>query len=571
MEDLGDVVLESDRPVPMPDGVVLRANIYRPARPGRFPVLLQRTPYDKRFAQTVVYQHPAWYARQGYVVAVQDVRGRYKSEGKFNPYRSEAADGAATIRWAAELDSTTGSVGTYGFSYAGANQLLAAGERPEALACAVVACAGDDFFDGWTYRGGALHLAFLLSWTLEALAIADAIRDGDMELAGRRRRAAQNLPTVYTTPIPELKRSGLLPEYFFEWLEHDRRDDYWRAISPAEVYDKIDIPVLHVGGWQDIFLAGTLRNFLALSARHRDRPLHQRLLIGPWQHAPWARLNGVVDYGPAGDNRVDLAQLAWFDHWLKEKPLDAKTSSTSFFLLSANQWIDAPSWPPPGVETRDFFLRSDGRAASLSGGGMLTNCPPGDEPPDIFVFDPGNPVPSRGGASCCTAATAPIGVFDQREVEIRNDVLVYTTDPLREDLDVIGSVEVIVFAATDAPDTDWTAKLVDVEPNGFAGNVADGIIRARYAATSEKPSTIAPGTVTEFHIALGETARRFARGHQIRLELSSSNFPTHDININTGARSRDADPWTARLATQSVFHDRLRPSRLRLSVRQVPA
>jgi putative CocE/NonD family hydrolase len=570
MDDLGDVVLDPDRPVPMPDGVVLRADIYRPARSGRYPVLLQRTPYNKRFAQTVVYQHPAWYARQGYVVVVQDTRGRYASDGKFDPCHSEAADGAATIRWAAGLDDTTGKVGTYGFSYAGTNQLLAAAERPEGLACAVAACAGDDFFDGWTFRGGALQLAFLLSWTLEALAIADALRDGDMELAARRRRFARDLPDIYATPIPELKRSGLMPDYFFEWLEHDRRDDYWRAIAPAEVYDRIETPILHVGGWQDIFLAGTLRNFLALKSRHRE-PLHQRLLIGPWQHAPWARLNGTVDYGPAGDNRVDLAQIAWFNHWLKDKPLDSKTPAVSVFLLSADEWADAPDWPPPDFDSHEFYLHSDGRASSLSGSGMLTATPPGDEPPDIFVFDPGNPVPSIGGASCCRAATAPIGIFDQREVEIRNDVLVYTTDPLAEDLDVIGAVEAIVFAATDAVDTDWTAKLVDVEPGGFAGNVLDGIVRSRYAASLEEPRMIAPGAVSEFRIALGATAKRFAKGHRIRLELSSSNFPAYDININTGARSAEADPWTARLATQTIFHDRTRPSRLRLSVRRVPA
>lgn len=570
MEDLGDVVLDPDQPVLMPDGITLRADIYRPARPGRYPVLLQRTPYNKRFAQTVVYQHPAWYARKGYVVVVQDTRGRHASEGTFEPYRSEAADGAATVGWAAGLDGTTGRVGTYGFSYAGTNQLLAAGERPEGLACAVAACAGDDFFEGWTFRGGALNLAFLLSWTLE-LAIADALRDGDMELAARRRRAARKLPDIYATPIPELKASGLLPDYFFDWLGHDRRDAYWRAVSPAEAYDRIDVPVLHVGGWQDIFLAGTLRNFRALAARHKDKPLHQRLLIGPWQHAPWARLNGAVDYGPAGDNRVDLAQLAWFDHWLKDQPLDARTPAVSVFFLSAGQWIDAPDWPPPGGEMRDLFLHSDGRASSLSGSGALTDSPPADEPPDIFVFDPGNPVPSLGGSSCCTAATAPIGVFDQREVEIRNDVLVYTTGPLAEDVDIVGAVEAIVFAATDAPDTDWTAKLVDVEPGGYASNVADGIIRARYAASLEEPAPIAAGSVGEFHIALGATAKRFAKGHRIRLELSSSNFPAHDINTNTGARSAEADPWTARLATQTIFHDRARPSRLRLSVRRMQA
>ncbi|MGA0565511.1 CocE/NonD family hydrolase [Ancylobacter sp. VNQ12] len=556
---LDDVRLEADVAVPMPDGVMLCADIYRPVGEGPCPVLLQRTPYNKRFAQTGVYQHPSWYARQGYVVVVQDVRGRYASDGEFYPYRHEAADGAATIEWAAHLPWTNGRVGTYGFSYAGASQMLAASRKPSGLVCCAVGCGGTDFYDGWTYEGGALHLAFILSWTLQSLAQADAVRRGDERAAARLAELADALPAPYRRPLHDWLADASLPGYVKDWLRHDTRDAYWRDLSPADLMEGIEVPCLHIGGWFDIFVAKTLRSFKVLSAAGRAE---QNLMVGPWEHVPWARFSGVRDYGPDADNCANDAQLAWFDRWLKDVPQPPQPP-VRYFLMGANHWGEADAWPPADTQARELNLRSTGRAGVSSRDGRLSQEPAGEDPADLFIFDPANPVPSRGGASCCFSGTAPIGSYDQRPVEIRNDVLLYTTDPLAAALDVIGDVTLELYAATDAPDTDWTAKLVDVHPDGRAFNVTEGIVRVRLRSGVEVPEPLPPGTVQRYDIVLRDTAYRFAAGHCLRLEVSSSNFPLFDVNSNSGKPAVAVAPADLRLATQCVFHDVARPSRLR--------
>ncbi len=566
MIGFGDVTLVRDRPATMRDGTVLRADIYRPAGAGPHPVLLLRTPYNKAFAQNNVYRHPIWYARHGYIVVVQDVRGRYASDGRFDPYGHEAEDGADTIEWAASLEASTNRVGTYGFSYAGANQMLAAGRQPAGLACCAVGCAGDDFFDGWTYRGGAFQLAFVISWALQALAGPDAVKRGDRAAFDRIRAFAANMRAAYQRPLADWIKSGDLPDYFVDWVTHDVRDAFWREISPSRAHSVIRTPCLHIGGWYDTFLKGTLVNYQALLLNADISASNQALIIGPWQHVPWSRFNGEVDYGAAGDNCIDEWQLAWFDRWLKNRPPAPETAPVRYFLMGANVWIDADVWPPPGTRVVELFLRSTGRAGSLSGDGRLSPEPPGEEPADIFVYDPGSPASSLGGASCCSADLAPIGSFDQRPVEIRNDVLVYDSATLARDCDVVGSIRLLLHAATDGPDTDWTAKLVDVHPDGRAMNLCDGVIRARYRDLLEEPKLLEPGKTYEYRIDLGATAIRFEAGHRVRLEVSSSSFPAYDVNPNTGGRGCEADPWSMRPAMQIVRHDAAHASRLLLSL-----
>jgi putative CocE/NonD family hydrolase len=541
------------------------ADVYRPVEAARYPVLLQRTPYNKAFAQTCVYQHPAWYARHGYIVVVQDTRGRFASGGSFEPYRDEGKDGVDTIAWASTLPGTTGQVATYGFSYAGSNQLVAAGSNPKGLTSAAIGCAGSDFYDGWTYRGGALQLAFVLSWTLHAFAVPDALKAQDRSRAQWLRELGGKMRAAYERPLAHWLRSKQLPNYFKDWVEHDTRDAYWQALAPSATFGTINIPCLHLSGWYDIFLEGSIANYCELRRGSGDDPSRQQaLVIGPWQHVPWARLNGAVDYGWAGDNCVDQVQLAWFDHWLKGKTVDPVFPTVRFFLLGANQWISADRWPPKGAYLFELYLRSSGSAGTQLEDGGLSPEPPAEESPDIFVYDPANPVPSIGGSSCCRADVAPIGVFDQRSVEIRNDVLVYTSAKLEEDCDVIGPLDLVLFAASDAVDTDWTAKLVDVHPDGSALNVCDGIIRARYRRSLECSTLIEPEKVYQYRISLRAIAMRFAAGLAMRLEISSSSFPAYNVNPNTGGRMATTDPLDARLATQLVFHDRHRQSRLRL-------
>lgn len=570
--DFAGVNLERDCPVPMTDGTILRADVYRPLASGRHPVLLLRTPYNKTTAQSGVYEHPAWYARQGYVVVVQDTRGRFTSAGAFDPYRWEGEDGTDTIGWAAQLKGGNGKVGTFGFSYSGASQLLAAQRKPAGLVCAAIGCAGADFFDGWTYRGGALQLAFILSWTLGALAIPDALKRGDRKRAETLLALSSNMHAAYERPLADWLGSGMLPAYFEKWVTGDTRNDYWKSLSSLPGLSDIEIPCLHLGGWYDIFLDGTLDVHRKLTEQAAgDRRRAQFLSIGPWQHVPWSRLNGAADFGAAGDNRADEMQLSWFDHWLKDRPFGEDVGKIRYFLMGANEWRTDMSWPPADALACELYFHSSGIAARRLDDGVLTLEPPCQEPPDIYVYDPGEPVPSIGGASCCRPELTPVGVYDQRRVESRTDVLTYTCGPFIEGCDVVGPVEVVLYAASDAADTDWTAKLVDVRPDGSAMNICDGIIRARYRASLERPSLIEPGDVYQYRISLASTAMRMLAGHRLRLEISSSNFPNYDVNPNTGLGAHRAAKLDTVIATQIVYHDSERPSHLRLLVRGMPA
>lgn len=569
---LDGVTLEGNVPTRMRDGVTLRADIYRPKRGGEFPVLLMRNPYDKTVAQGLVYQHPAWYARHGYVVVVQDVRGRYASDGIFDPLRTEAEDGADTVRWAQALPGTNGRVGMYGFSYVGATQLLAATQRPRGLVALAPGFTSSDYYDGWTYRGGALNHAFILSWVMQFLAVPDALKDGKSELAARLTAQASNFPALYRDQplhrFSPLHATGIC-RYFFDWLEHDTRDEYWRAISLRHRYDLINVPCLHLGGWFDTFLEGTLENFTELAKRASDEPGRaQRLVIGPWVHIPWGRLAGATSFGPEADNMLDELQLRWFNHWLKGEPdglLDEPP--VRFFVMGENQWRSADVWPPPESRHEEWHLRSAGRANSISGDGRLTReSPDTDDRPDIYIHLPHAPVPSAGGNSCCLPDTAPMGAYDQLGVEVRNDVLIYSSAALVRPIEVTGPVELILFAATSAVDTDWTAKLVDADEAGRPVNVCDGVLRARFRDSLEDPSLLEPERIYEYHIRMGSTSYLFKRGHRIRLEIASSNFPSYDVNHNNGQRVREAMLTQAQVATQVIFHSPERPSRLNLPV-----
>jgi len=561
----GGVAVERDVEVPMRDGTSLRADVHRPRTGGDLPVLLHRTPYDKTFAQTNVYQHPAWYAAHGYVVVACDVRGRFASDGRFDPFRHEAADGFDSIEWAARLPGTTGRVGTYGFSYAGATQLLAATEAPPALACMAPAMTPDDFYDGWCYRGGAFQLAFVVSWCLEALAIPELLRRGEREAARRvaveLRRGAMTL--IGDHPLqdhPLLRDAGV--EWLFDWLEHDTRDPYWSDVGLLRRAGAIDVPCLHIGGWYDTFVEGTLRLHGALRERGRD-PERQRLVVGPWLHVPWSRRVGIRDFGSEAANAIDELQLRWFDRWLKDAAPATAEDPVKYFVMGEDAWRSAATWPPPEVEARTFYLHSSGRALSDSGDGRLRpDAPQDDGRPDVFVYLPGLPVPSAGGRSCCSAGSSPMGPACQCEVEGRNDVLVYTTAPFAEPTLLAGPAHLALFAATDRVDTDWTAKLVHVDAEGKAINLCGGIVRARFRESLEHPEPLTPGEVVRYRIDVGTTAMLVRAGEALRLEVSSSEHPTYDANVNTGAASLTADVFDALPATQRVYHDVLRPSHL---------
>jgi putative CocE/NonD family hydrolase len=366
----------------------------------------------------------------------------------------------------------------------------------------------------------------------------------------------------WTLPLrdyPILRQEGIGP-YFYDWLDHPTQDVYWQQWAINERYDAIQTPALHIGGWYDVFLEGTLRNFTAL--RRAGGPPH-KLLIGPWFHMPWSHMVGAVDFGPAARNCIDDLQVRWFNHWLKDEPdglLDEPP--VRIFVMGENQWRAEQEWPlARAVDTR-FYLHSQGRANSLSGNGRLDTSAPGDEDPDVFVYDPGGPVLSLGGHSCCFAEIAPMGPADQRPVESRNDVLVYTTAPLDRDLEVTGPVTLLLWAASTAVDTDFTAKLVDVYPDGRAINLCDGIVRARFRDSLTQPAPIEPDRVYAYRIRVGSTSNLFRASHCLRLEVSSSNFPQYDRNLNTG-HDVGWDSLSDRVvATQTILHDAAHPSHL---------
>jgi putative CocE/NonD family hydrolase len=565
-----------DVPATMRDGTVLLSDVYRPRQDGSYPVILMRLPYNKASAQTYVYGSPAFYASQCYIV-VQDVRGSYASQGEFYPFRHEMEDGYDTVEWAAALPGSSGKVGMYGFSYVGATQWLAATQKPPHLAAIAPAMTSSDYYDGWSYEGGAFALAFEESWPVSDLAPVTATRLGDQSLLERLTRAKADIRATYGF-LPIQDYPPLAPDrpelagYFYDWVRHPTWDDYWKRWSIRLRYGDVQVPALNQAGWYDVFLNGSVENFVRMREEGGSPAARagQRLVIGPYIHIPWVRKTGEVDFGPEADNRADERQLRWFDHWLKGAPNGAeKDPAVRVFVMGANTWREADDWPIPGTRFTKYYLHSYGTANSSNGnGGLSTEAPRADEPADRFRYDPADPVPSRGGHSCCFAELAPVGPADQAEVEKRADVLVYSTPPLDAPVEVTGPISLTLFAATSAPDTDWTAKLVDVYPDGRAINLNNGIVRARYRNSLERTEPVEPGKAYEYTVQIWPTSNLFAAGHRIRLEVSSSNFPHYDRNPNTG-RPFGTDRETVP-ADQTVYHDAAHPSVLTLPVMPEP-
>lgn len=569
---LYNVVLQKDLPARMRDGTTLYADVYRPYTTEQLPVILMRLPYDKITAEAGAYAHPAWYASQGYVVVVQDCRGRWRSDGEFYALANEAKDGYDTVEWAAGLPWSNGKVGMYGFSYPGATQLLASVERPPHLTCICPAMTGSDYYHGWAYRGGAFSLAFNLSWAL-GLAAATATKRGLVETDRMLRNALLNVNLWYSymplKDLPPLKTDDIAP-YYFHWIEHSTYDDYWKSISIERRHDQIEVPALHVAGWYDIFLDGNIKNFLGIREKGATPQARsgQKLLIGPWYHGPWSRMLNSFDFGPEAANRVNEYQVRWFDHWLKG--IDNGIMSeppVRIFVMGDNVWRSENEWPLARTQFTPFYLHSRGRANSMDGDGYLNaSAPDGSEPPDVYLYNPRGPVFSYGGRSCCNHLITPMGPADQREAETGGSVLCYTSDPLERDMEVTGPVSGRLWAVTDALDTDWTMKLVDVYPDGRAINVCDGIIRARFREGFEEERLLEPGRVYQYDIDLGATSYVFKAGHRIRVDVSSSNFPHFDRNTNTGHKLGEDTLIDAIVATQTVLHDADHPSHIILPV-----
>jgi putative CocE/NonD family hydrolase len=558
-----NIVIDRGLEAPMRDGVVLRADVWRPEGDEPRPVLLQRTPYNKDMAASPDVMRMA---QAGYAVVIQDTRGRYSSDGDFVPFHHEADDGEDTLYWLGGQAWCDGRVGMFGPSYVGATQWLAASRRPGALRAIAPNITAADYYEGWTYQGGALQLGFTLTWAITFLGLGEAARrvgrgDGTPGDVTATVRAADGLPVLFERlPLADMPHVRDVAAFWSDWLEHHVYDAYWEALAPRERYEDVTVPTLNIGGWYDLFLDGTLDNYQGLRDRGGSREARRpRLIVGPWAHANATGDFAERSYGLAGGALLsDLAgrQLRWFDRHVKgeENGVDDEPA-VRLFVLGVDRWTDEPDWPLPDAEPTPWYLRA---------GGGLTPDAPGDEGDDAFDYDPADPVPTLGGATFLPGLLvgANAGPRDQRPVEERADVLCYTTPPLERPTTVIGPIELVLHASSSALDTDFTGKLVDVHPDGRAEILCDGILRARFRESLAEPRPLEPGEVYELRVRVGATANVFRPGHRIRLEVSSSNFPRFDRNPNTGGEpgSEGADAFV--VAHNRVFHDERRPSHL---------
>jgi putative CocE/NonD family hydrolase len=536
--------------VPMRDGVRLSANVFRPAASNRVPTILYRTPYGKGKALNPTWQD---FVDRNYAVVVQDVRGRFDSEGVFEPLEQEVRDGDDTIRWIARQRWSDGKVGMTGGSYLGIVQWKAAlSGNPHLKAIFPWVSGCDDYRDRFYSSGGAFKLGQRLLWM-----------SANMRTPGYKpdfNRFIWHLPPR----TGDVAATGALSDMYQEAMRHPAYDGFWRRISTREQIAKVKVPVFSVAGWYDNFVEGDLE---AVAALRKNSGAH-RIVVGPWAHDMKYRFPGA-DFGPASNVPLRGLQLEWFDQWLKGRDTAVLARApVRVFVMGANVWRDEREWPPAGVRQVPFYLSGKGRANTAAGDGVLAARPPERSQPDRFVYDPHKPVPTRGGAVCCNPRIFPWGPLDQRPVESRPDVLVYSTGVLGRDIEAIGPVEVVLYASTSARDTDFTAKLVDVFPDGEARILTDGILRLRYRDSLENPAPANPGQIYRLRLNAGVTANLFRRGHRIRLEISSSNFPRFDRNPNTGGPV--ADERQLRKAEQTIYHDRARPSCVMLPVLTAP-
>ena len=553
------VTLERGVRFQLSDGTTLVSDHYYPPIDGKQPTLLMRQPYGRDIASTVVYAHPAWFARHGYNVVIQDVRGRGDSNGFFYPFRHEGRDGAETIAWLRSRPESNGRIGMYGFSYQGATQLLAAAERPEGLACIAPAMTACDLFAGWFYHNGALRLSSSLGWGLQMLK-EDARRLGLHEASGRLEAAWLNVRSR-AMQLPYGDHPAIsdpaLPSYVRDWFTHSAPGEYWSDMDVSQRAHCIEVPALHVSGWYDTYLEGSVRGFdlLRRHAGSEHARLHQYLLAGPWIHIPWSDRAGEASFGTEALLDTDSLLLRWFDHWLKNAGTWSSEPRVRHFVLGLNSWHEADDWQ--GTSGITFYLHSNGRAESFKGDGKLNVLQPeGTEPSDLFIYDPEVPAAAPGGP------LSQPGLFDQSAIEAGNNLLVYTTEPLSEPVHVFGAPRVALYVTTSASSADLTGKLVRVLPSGRAEFISIGIARSSFLfGDSYRADSI---HLWEFQ--LEPTSCMFSTGERLRLEVAGCAFPLYDRNPGNKTPPCEMTPFNWRRSTHIVHHSSENRSTLYLPV-----
>ena len=539
------VLEELNVSVAMRDGIRLSTNIYRPDTSGQFPALLIRSPYGNGGSGN---REGHFFAGRGYAVVIQDTRGRAESEGVFDAFQPEALDGLDTQEWVASQPWCTGKIGTLGGSYVGFTQWLPAALGSPHLVTMFPVVTFADQHD-MAYYGGAARLRLFTAWSLEMTHPYSVTRE---ELEARMDSVFRHLPL-----IEQDRAAGWRVSFLRDWLSHPEHDSYWDRSSIGEGYEKIKASTYNVGGWFDICLSGTLINFMSMTSSAVDPEVRakQKLLIGPWVHSLSRDGKvGELDFGPESVPSLQQTELRWFDNQLKgvDNGIMAE-APVKIFVMGANVWREEQEWPLARTKYTSYYLHSGGKANTGSGDGTLSTALPKAEAPDNFSYDPADPVPST-----------PDAPTDQRKLETRPDVLVFTSAALKKPLEVTGPVEAVLYAASSAPNTDFTAKLIDVYPDGRAIRLCDGIIRASFREGSTGTSNIEPGKVYQYKIDLWATSNLFLQDHRIRVEVSSSNFPRFDRNLNTGGTF--AFDSTLAVAKQTIYHSREYPSYIKLPV-----
>jgi putative CocE/NonD family hydrolase len=535
--------------IPMRDGVELSANIFLPQAEGKFPVILARTPYGKGTTKA----GPGFaLASRGYVYISQDCRGKGASGGTWVPFVHDRWDGKDTYQWIVAQPWSNGTIGTIGGSYLGFTQWISAPDAGANLKAAFTTVPLVDPYDDLAYVGGAYQLQVMLGW-------GSATGGRSALQSWKREDWLRALPLRMWDAANDKK----VP-YLHDWVAHPHFDDYWRQSSVRGRREDITAPMYTVCGWFDLYARSVFDHVGAVRAGSRspEARKHQHLVMGPWVHGiNKDRKVGEVDFGE--DSLIDLKtiQNKWFDHWLKGEPNDVVSwPPLRIFVMGRNRWRDEQEWPLRRMEGTPYYFHSNGSANTVRGDGRLSTTKPVRETADQFTYHPDDPVPTAGG--CLLGG--PAGPRDQTQVEQRQDVLVFTSETLAKDVEATGPVKVVLYAASTATDTDWTAKLVDVWPDGRAINLCDGILRARYRESASQPTLIEPEKVYRYQIDLGVTSNVFLSGHRIRVEISSSNFPRFDRNPNTGHPfGADSQRQTAR---QTVYHDASHASYLLLPV-----
>jgi putative CocE/NonD family hydrolase len=562
------IIIEKNIMVPMRDGVKLATDIYRLEGASPAPALVARTPYNK---DHVLINGDIFNILQGiqngYTVVTQDVRGRYASEGIFNPHVQETADGLDAFAWVTAQSWSNGIVGTFGGSYLGCAQWLPAREQPPALRAIAPSITFSDSYEGCAYQGGAKVLHDL-RWVVADIVPAEIERCTargekplDSEISLDVDMALTELPLA-THPL--IRKYAA---FYLDWLAHPTADDFWLASSPKVGYEQIGVPALNISGWYDIFLWSTIQNYMGMKLKGGTKKArqNQRLIIGPWSHMNFNGSFPEREFGWGGSSAaIDLPgiHIRWFDRWLKnvDNGIDQEPP-VMIFVMGVDKWCHEADWPLPKTQYCPFYLHSGGTANTLHGDGILSTEFPGNEPSDMYLYNPLRPVPTVGGQVILPGGNA-IGPRDQREVELRDDVLVYSTPVLEQAVEVIGSIELWLFVSSSTSDTDFTGKLVDVYPDGQAMILTEGILRARYRNSFIKPELLEPNKVYKLRLNLWATANVFLPGHYIRLEVSSSNFPRFDRNSNTGGiiASENRDQYQPTI--NRIFHDATHPSHL---------